>query len=473
MPPTPFRSTQEQVVASLRAAGITNQYAINAIVANIRKEQGGFEAKRENTNYSNTPNDREQPPGIRQVFTFLTPANGFSDEVLNTLKKDVVAFTDTVYGGRPGGTNNPQFRRRDRSGGPFLGNSQVDDGYKYRGRGFIQITGKSNYQSTGNGIGKDLVNNPDLLVTDYPTSIAAAIYYLKTHPILQGRDQNGEYDTPKNFKVRGQSFQTFPDGIAGMNAFDSQLKANRAVTAAIAGGVELLQKKFFRDLLAKVNNFTGISGAPTGIPTVAASTEYFDRTYVQPLRPVSNNNQNVKAYLDALLQKKILVSSAQNKPLQDTVTSIDISGEIALLGSTSAINVEFQEQQKSVLSRIDGLLPAEAAFAVQYDLFELYPDKMREAMAINAGSSPNPLYSHAWRSPGKLAITVNLTIPGASGFSIGQIFRVGRTYDYRTKGAFQLFGLTETIDTSRGWTTELYARFNAMPLDKIEILESE
>jgi predicted chitinase len=460
--PTPFRSTQEQVIAALRQKGIQNDFAIKAIIANILKESGGFNGVAENIeSYANTSNER-----IRQKFSFLTPANGWTDDTLTRLKKQPVAFADTIYGPVDPDKTGPR-------GSSFFGNTQAGDGYKYRGRGLIQITGKNQYQSIGRGIGKDLVNNPDLLVTDFQTSIDAAVQFLKVSSILKARNQNGDYDTPKNFSARGQSFQTFPDGIAGMNEFPTQNQANRAVTAAIGGSVNFLQNGYGAELLAKVNDFTGVSGAPTGIATVASNTEYFDRTYVQPIRPVSNNNQNVKAYLDALLQKKILVSSAQNKPLQDTVTSIDISGEIELLGSTSAINVEYQQQQASIISRIDGLLPVEAAFAVQYDLFEFYPDKMREAMAINAGSSPNPLYSHAWRSPGKLAITVNLTIPGASGFSIGQIFRVGRTYDYRTKGAFQLFGLTETIDTSRGWTTELYARFNAMPLDKIEILESE
>jgi hypothetical protein len=59
---------------------------------------------------------------------------------------------------------------------------------------------------------------------------------------------------------------------------------------------------------------------------------------------------------------------------------------------------------------------------------------------------------------------VDLTIPGASGFSIGQIFWVDRIYEqYKKIGAFQLFGLTETIDMNRGWTTSIYARLNVIP----------
>ena len=45
--------------------------------------------------------------------------------------------------------------------GGRLGNGQ-DEGYKYRGRGIIQLTGKNNYRNYGKKINADLVNNPDL-----------------------------------------------------------------------------------------------------------------------------------------------------------------------------------------------------------------------------------------------------------------------------------------------------------------------
>jgi len=67
------------------------------------------------------------------------------------------------------------------------GDEKSGEGFKYRGRGFIQLTGKSNYTAFGKAIGVDTVANPDLVATKYPL-LSAAWFFHKNglHKIADG-----------------------------------------------------------------------------------------------------------------------------------------------------------------------------------------------------------------------------------------------------------------------------------------------
>jgi len=61
-----------------------------------------------------------------------------------------------------------------------LGNVCAGDGFKYRGRGFIQITGRANYAKYGAAIGVDLVGNPDLAL-QIPVAVKVLAAYFADH----------------------------------------------------------------------------------------------------------------------------------------------------------------------------------------------------------------------------------------------------------------------------------------------------
>ena len=71
--------------------------------------------------------------------------------------------------------------------GMQLGNTEPGDGYRFRGRGYVQITGRSNYASLGTALGLDLVGDPDLALQP------AVAYRIMSHGMLNGVfSRNGE-----------------------------------------------------------------------------------------------------------------------------------------------------------------------------------------------------------------------------------------------------------------------------------------
>jgi putative chitinase len=65
-----------------------------------------------------------------------------------------------------------------------MGNNSPGDGYRYRGRGYIQLTGKENYQRVGKAIRVDLVSNPDL-ANDPKVATKVLLNYLRAKPANQ------------------------------------------------------------------------------------------------------------------------------------------------------------------------------------------------------------------------------------------------------------------------------------------------
>lgn len=73
------------------------------------------------------------------------------------------------------------------------GTEKSGDGWKFRGRGYIQLTGRENYQNFSNYAKlPSVMINPDLVATEYPLQSAAWFWtvYKKLNPLADANDLN-------------------------------------------------------------------------------------------------------------------------------------------------------------------------------------------------------------------------------------------------------------------------------------------
>lgn len=224
------KKNMELVTAALKKQGITDPKMIAATLGNVMKETGGKSIS-ENMNYSGTSNDR-----IRKIFG--SRAAGKTDAELDEIKKDPTKMGEMMYGS---GTKL----------GQQMGNTEPGDGWKYRGRGFIQLTGKNNYAAASKAIYGDdrLVKNPDL-VNDPAVAAEVSAWYMK----------------------KGQAGMAKQLGIDTSNM--TQAEANLLATSQIAGGDIRKKGAIGQEISAKVDKyaqaFTGGSGAQMVASTAAA-----------------------------------------------------------------------------------------------------------------------------------------------------------------------------------------------------------
>lgn len=136
-----------QIPGVAAAFGITNNLRLAHFLSQCGHESGGFKAVSENLNYG--------AKGLRGIFGKYFPTDAKALEYERKPEK----IANLVYGNRMG--NGPE---------------SSGEGYKFRGRGYIQLTGKANYAKFAQFIGEDTVANPDLVATKYPLASAAFFF---------------------------------------------------------------------------------------------------------------------------------------------------------------------------------------------------------------------------------------------------------------------------------------------------------
>jgi putative chitinase len=114
----------------------------------------------------------------------------FGRKAARCIPKKFTAEQAKAYGGNPEKIGNRVYANIIGNG-----NEASGDGYRYRGRGYIQLTGKSNYQAFSDFIGEDCVANADWVATKYP--LASAAHYFNGNKIWTTCDKGSTAATIK------------------------------------------------------------------------------------------------------------------------------------------------------------------------------------------------------------------------------------------------------------------------------------
>jgi len=144
----------EAYVTAFRCAGailpifgvMKNDRRLSHFLAQVLHESGGLTLERESLSYSAWR--------LMEVWPSRFPTRASAEPYALS----PVLLANNVYGGR-------------------LGNTAPNDGWKFIGRGMIQLTGKENYTRVGEALGVDLVTDPELVLRpEFSLSAAAVIW---------------------------------------------------------------------------------------------------------------------------------------------------------------------------------------------------------------------------------------------------------------------------------------------------------
>lgn len=206
------------IMREMAREGFTDPRQIAEMLALTHYETGGYARTAENMVYTD-------PVRARGLFSRLSGMS--NDDIRRLSQQGPQAFANKVYGG-------------------WMGNNGPNDGWLYRGRGLVQLTGLDNYRKAAQDLGIDIVNNPQWVSENPEVMARTAVWYFKNNKQLQSIKENGDF----HYAARG-------------------LNNNKALPG--------MEKRFalYKDYLAKVisgqlkpgemgSPTTGADGAPSG-----------------------------------------------------------------------------------------------------------------------------------------------------------------------------------------------------------------
>ena len=187
-------SVLAQIPDTAAKFGITNPLRLAHFLAQCGHESGGWKATSENLNYSSK--------GLMGIFKKYFPTLALAEQYAR--KPEAIA--SRVYGGRMGN-----------------GAEATKEGFKFRGRGYIQLTGKDNYSAFDKFVPEEILVNPDLVATKYP--LMSAAWFFNKNGLWSICDKGADQGTVTAVtkRVNGGTIG-LPDRIKHFNEYYNLLK---------------------------------------------------------------------------------------------------------------------------------------------------------------------------------------------------------------------------------------------------------
>ena len=184
-----------QIPSVLDKFEINTPLRLAHFLAQCGHESGGFKVVSENLNYG--------AAGLQSIFKKY-----FTAESAKEYQRKPEKIANIVYANRMGN-----------------GNQASGEGYKFRGRGFIQLTGKENYTSFDKVVEDDIIANPELVATKYPLLSAAWFFHKNGLHKIADEGATDLVVTKVTKRVNGGTIG-LPDRIKHFNEYNNLLNGS-------------------------------------------------------------------------------------------------------------------------------------------------------------------------------------------------------------------------------------------------------
>lgn len=164
------KDNADYLLQSAINAGITDKKELANFMGQMQVECGGFSHMSEQLGYSG-----------QRLLEVFPGRNGLKD----------IKQADAIAAGGPEAVANAIYGGEWGKSPRHLGNTEPGDGWKYHGRGYVQLTGRANYAQVGKEVGLDLVNHPEL-AENRENAAKIAIHYWQSRVVPHGHQKDVE-----------------------------------------------------------------------------------------------------------------------------------------------------------------------------------------------------------------------------------------------------------------------------------------